>query len=363
MEKSMKVLVCSTAYPTLDGGRAMYYVHSRNIYYLKENIDVVVLNFRAEKNYSIDGISVITLDEYKKNPISADLLICHAANIRNHYTFLKKYGDLYKRKVFFVHGHEVLHINKYYPEPYYYIKRSVLKKKLQDLYDDYKIRTWRKYYLQNLDNIKIIFVSNWILNQFCSEFRIKKSEIEKSVAVIPNSVGEFFEHNSYALKEKKYDFLTIRNYLDGSNYCADIVVDIAKKNPQYKFCIIGKGEFFKHYECPKNVTYIEKELTHDEMREYMDSSAYALLPTREDTQGLMACEFATYGMPLITSDIDVCKEVFDSCKNVAFISNKTPNIDIAMRMLQSNRNYDKWRKYFADNTIKKEIEFLKWLVL
>ena len=68
-------------------------------------------------------------------------------------------------------------------------------------------------------------------------------------------------------------------------------------------------------------------------------------------------------MPLITSDIDVCKEVFDSCKNVAFISNKTPNIDIAMRMLQSNRNYDKWRKYFADNTIKKEIEFLKWLVL
>lgn len=359
----MKVLVCSTAYPTLDGGRAMYYVHSRNIYYLKENIDVVVLNFRADKNYCIDGISVITLEEYKKNPISADLLICHAANIRNHYTFLKKYGDLYKKKVFFVHGHEVLHINKYYPEPYYYIKRSVLKKNLQDLYDDYKIRTWRKYYLQNLDNIKIIFVSNWILNQFCSEFKIKKSEIEKSVAVIPNSVGEFFEHNSYTLKEKKYDFLTIRNYLDGSNYCADIVVDIAKKNPHYKFCIIGKGEFFKHYECPKNVTYIEKELTHDEMRGYMDSSVYALLPTREDTQGLMACEFATYGMPLITSDIDVCKEVFDSCENVAFISNKTPNIDIAMRKLQSNRSYDKWRKYFADNTIKKEIEFLKWLVL
>lgn len=140
------------------------------------------------------------------------------------------------------------------------------------------------------------------------------------------------------------------------------LLKLLKKNPQYKFCIIGKGEFFKHYKCPLNVTYVEKELTHYEMKEYMDSSAYALLPTREDTQGLMACEFATYGMPLITSDIEVCKEVFDTCENVAFISNDNPNIEKAIHSLNRKKNQNKWKKYFAKNTINKEIIFLKELV-
>lgn len=62
----MKVLVCSAAYPTLTGSRAMYYVHSRNLYYLNAGIEVVVLNFSADKNYVIEGIRVITLEEYKK---------------------------------------------------------------------------------------------------------------------------------------------------------------------------------------------------------------------------------------------------------------------------------------------------------
>ena len=34
------------------------------------------------------------------------------------------------------------------------------------------------------------------------------------------------------------------------------------------------------------------------------------MPTRADAQGVMACEMATFGIPLITSNIDVCKEVF-----------------------------------------------------
>lgn len=98
------------------------------------------------------------------------------------------------------------------------------------------------------------------------------------------------------------------------------------------------------------------------MRGYMDSSVYALLPTREDTQGLMACEFATYGMPLITSDIDVCKEVFDSCERVCLIDNHNPDIDSAIKALNKIQNVPKWEKYFARNTICLEIEFLKTII-
>ena len=43
--------------------------------------------------------------------------------------------------------------------------------------------------------------------------------------------------------------------------------------------------------------------------------------TRTDAQGVMMCEMATFGMPLITSDISVCHEVFDGFNGVGFISN------------------------------------------
>ena len=49
---------------------------------------------------------------------------------------------------------------------------------------------------------------------------------------------------------------------------------------------------------------------------------------RADAQGVMACEMATFGIPLITSNIDVCKEVFEGFENVAFIDNNDENTDI-----------------------------------
>ena len=37
---------------------------------------------------------------------------------------------------------------------------------------------------------------------------------------------------------------------------------------------------------------------------------------------------ATFGIPLITSNIDVCKEVFEGFENVAFIDNEDEKINI-----------------------------------
>lgn len=353
----MKALICVAAYPTPDGGRALYYVHSRNLYYKASKIDVIVLNFSALKDYFIDNIKVVSLSSYKAKPIKADILICHAANLRNHYIFLQQYGKDYKKKVFFFHGHEILHINKYYPKPYSYMKSNYFKTIFQNIYDFFKILIWRKYYLTNINNIKLIFVSNWIFKQFCHEMKIKKKQL-KNYKIIYNSVGKFFEENDYKPKNFKYDFLTIRNYLDESKYCVDLIVKLAEENPHYKFCLIGKGKFFKYYKCPKNMDYIEKELTHEEMKEFMDCSRIALLLTREDTQGLMSCELATYGMPLITSDIEVCKEIFSDCPNKAFINNNYLNLETAVHELKQNCPQAKWKRYYSKNTIQKEIDYI-----
>ena len=81
----MKILVCSTSYPTLDGKRAMNYVHSRCLYYVQNGFDVVVLNFSCKYKYQYEGINVISINEYSVSPTEADIIICHAPNIKNHY--------------------------------------------------------------------------------------------------------------------------------------------------------------------------------------------------------------------------------------------------------------------------------------
>lgn len=364
--KKIRVLVTTAFYPTPDGKRARYYVHSRNLYYIKNGIEVVVLNFDAKHNYIIDGIKVITLAEYEKSYINQNfnILLCHAANLRNHYKFLKKYDYNFPKIMFFYHGHEILHLKKYYPAKYAYIKkRKLIRDIFQNQYDTFKIHIWKKYIIKNITKLELVFVSNWIYKQFLLETKLPESYICNKKHIINNSVGKIFEENSFDISyDKIYDFITIRNYLDESTYCADIITNIANNNKQYKFCIIGKGEFFNYYKKPDNMVWINKELPHEEILKLLNKSKCALMPTREDTQGLMACEMATYGMPLITSDISVCKEVFKDFDNVQLINNKNPEIINVYNKLKLVKSFNKNEKYFAKNTVLLEVKLFENLI-
>ena len=354
----MKVLVLAAMYPTIDGKRPLYYIHSRNLYYKEKGIEVTALNFACSNSYIIDGIRVIGLSDYKKSCENFDLLICHAANLRNHYRFLMKYQDRFSKIMFVFHGHEILHVNKYYPKPYYFSKRRKIPFWAQNAYDSFKIHLWKKYIRKNLDKVWLVFVSQWIFSQFIKETQIKVEEITGHYAVISNSIGKFFENNMYCPKNIKYDFISIRVNMDVSKYGVDIIIKMAEQNPEYKFLLIGKGEFFSHYKKPQNVDWINKELSHEEMAQYINSSRIALLPTREDTQGLIACEMASFGIPLITSDIEVCREVFEKCPKVSFINNDCPNLKEAVNNLDLDSGISKWTEYYSVNTVDKETELI-----
>ena len=163
--------------------------------------------------------------------------------------------------------------------------------------------------------------------------------------------------------DKVYDFITIRGYLDGSKYCIDLVNDLAKANPKYSFLVIGKGEFFSHYEKAENLQWVDEHLNHEEIVEYLNRSRCALMPTRTDAQGLMMCEMATFGIPVITSDIPVCHEVLDDFENVAFIDNENQNADLSqiIEKLTDKVPYPKNNKYFAANTVQKEVDLINEL--
>lgn len=357
----MRVLVAVADYPTPKGKRSLYFVHTRNIHYQQEGIDVTVLNFSADERYIVDGIQVITLADYisKVDINQYELLICHAANLRNHYRFLKKYQNNFQGVIFIYHGHEILHINKYYPKAFRFHKEKFKVAFFQDIYDSIKIHIWKKYIKKNIDSIRLIFVSDWLYDLFIKEFKIKKEFIENNISIISNSIGNFFEDNQHKVENAKYDFITIRNRFDESTYCIDIVSKLAKENPEYRFCIIGKGDYFNYNDKPDNIFLVEGELKHEEMREFLNASRIALMPTRHDSQGLMSCELASYGMPLITSNIEVCRKVFKTCPNVAFISNDEPDLSKALEMLKINEDIEEWRQYYKENTIKKEIQYIK----
>lgn len=358
----MKVLILATDYPDLNGNIPLFYIHTRAIYYLKKGIEVEVLNFRAKEDYIIDGVKVITLNSYKQEKQKKhDMLILHAANLRNHYRFLKKYGYSFKKHLFFFHGHEVLKINKDYSKPYTYMKKKVGI--FQDIYDNIKLTIWHFYFKNNIKKTYFIFVSNWMKEMFLKNTKIKESLIKDHSFITYNSVGKDFEENNYDINsEKEYDFITVRGNLDGSKYCIDIINKLAYQNPEQKFLVVGKGKYFSIFEKAPNIKWRNQTCGHSEIINLLNNSKCALMPTRTDAQGLMMCEMATFGIPLITSNISVCYEVFDSFKNVEFIDNNNiENEDIIKKYnnilgkIDDNKN----TRYFLEINCNNEIEIIE----
>ena len=205
------------------------------------------------------------------------------------------------------------------------MKKNIFKTYLQNRYDDFKLYLWNRYFKKNYKSSYCIFVSNWMRNEFYKWTKIKPSLLQNREFVTYNSVGEIFEKETYKKNtEKEFDFITIRSFLDGSKYCVDIVNELAFKNPELNFLLIGRGDYFNHYDKAPNVTWINRMMTHQEMCHQMDLSKCALMPTRTDAQGVMMCEMSAYGMPVITSDIPVCHEVFEKVPGIGFIDNENP---------------------------------------
>lgn len=356
-----KYLVLSTDYPNLQGGLMLAYVRTRNVYYKSKGLDVTVLNFTADENYTIDGINVITYKWFRVHhkELRYDVLISHAPNLKEHYRFLCKYDNVFPKIVFFFHGHEVLKINKVYSEPYPYVRRNRIVEKIQDIYDELKFCVWRSYIKRRHEKLYYIFVSHWMRDEFMKWVKPDTAYLEGRSFITYNCVGDLFEKEQFDRNApKSYDFVTIRANLDGSKYSIDIVNELAKRHPEYKFLLIGCGEFFEHYEKASNIEWRNCRLQHDEIIGVLNSARCALMPTRTDAQGVMMCEMATFGMPVITSDIPVCHEVFDGEPNVGFINNDLTQDNLSDVYFKIRDIKYKSNKYSQVNTCNIELSII-----
>lgn len=154
--------------------------------------------------------------------------------------------------------------------------------------------------------------------------------------------------------------------MDEAKYGIDIVVDLAETYPQYRFLIIGKGRFFDYRQKPNNITWLGMLLSHEEILYCLDHAKCALMPTRQDTQGVMTCEFATYGIPIITSNIEVCREMCGGLDRVSLIDNDVKKVNLEKvytnllaKMKDGKEKWKKPDKFYYGNTVKLEEDLIR----
>lgn len=196
-------------------------------------------------------------------------------------------------------------------------------------------------------------------DQVCRFAHVPSEVLDRHFVIVPNSVGRQFELSRFDYTTgKQYDCCTFRPSLDSSKYCIDVVTRLADCNPNLSFVVVGKGSFFQHVKRPDNLEWVDDVADHDAVLEIARNSRCALIPTRLDAQGVMACELASFGMPLITSDIAVCREVFAHFPNVRYIDNESDNIDIdrIIESIELGAPYASIDDYFEKNTIARELE-------
>lgn len=355
----MRVIVLTQAYPSVEKPYNLAYVHTRVLEYQKVCTELRVLSFDCPQRYEYQGVMVssekdITLQSY-------DVLVSHAPNLRNHIRWILQHKAYWKKMVWVIHGHEVLIKQKYYPPAYPWLKKQSLVFSLLDYsYDLFKVRVLA-YLIQKWlkqKSLHLIFVSQWMQQAFLECVSIRPDLIKRCSSIVPNSLHPVFRQKKWTLSEPLADFVTIRP-LDSSKYAIDVVLKLALRWPNLKFDIYGEGNYFKHNALPANVRHIARFLPQTELPELLNHYRAALLPTRLDAQGVMSCEIASYGMPLLTSDLPICREMLSLFPQVAFFSMETLDIDLPAFLTRSTQRLIEFPDMFSDrDTIHKEIKII-----
>lgn len=351
----MNILILCTDYPTETAPYKIAWAHARSKHYLKNGYKVTVVNFSSKKNYTIDSVNVITRYDLNLSELNFDVVVSHSPNIRFHFPLLYKIRKLDKKIVIFFHGSESLYQNRDYSTPYYYMKSSFVTYFAREVYDYLKMKVIKNF-VKTTKEIKIIFVSQWMKDKVCKNTGLSFNKIKNEI--IHNCLSSSFYEKKYSPEDKfEADFVTLRK-LDESKYAVDKVIEFAIANPDKKFHIFGRGEYFDHFKLPSNVEWFDYYINQDDLTKHLNKYKAALMPTRVDAQGVMSCEMAVYGIPLIVSDIFIMREMLNDFPNVDFIKledfNKPyanlPNFRVAAIAEEEKFSYR--------STVEKELDVL-----
>jgi len=354
----MKILVLASNYPSKQDIYNSPFIHSRCLEYKKYGHDVQVLSFLSKDDYCFEDIQVFSEKNIQLG-FKPDLIMAHAPNRTNHLRVINKMFSKIPLMIYF-HGHEIMKINKHYPEPFEKNMKKLYKVMIKDFI---KLFFLKSFLIKKLKqgNLHIVFVSEWMRKTAFDDLKLNKKEmlfLNSNSTVIANPANSVFLNNSFQYENEKIaDFITIRPF-DNPKYAIDIVYKVAKDNPKFIFHVYGEGTYFDAKEILANLKVFKKFIVQKEIPKLLNKYKYALMPTRLDSQGVMMCEIASYGMPIFTSDIPICHEMLDGFK-VAYIQNsieKVQNLSQLLIQLEALPPQIDRNRFNASHLIGKELE-------
>lgn len=320
----MRILLLCEAYPSPRNLYAMSYVHSRSIEYVRAGHAVSVLSFTADKDYAFEGIQILTSNSAKMRR-DFDVVMAHAPNVRHHLKFLARFAPL--PLALFIHGHEILRMNRYYPRPFDFNRggAEVLGRVARAIYDPLKLSLLRHFCRRQIATARplgFVFVSEWMHREAIACNPWMRSDKGWYSTIIPNAVNAAFFDTCYEpAPELLADFVCIRPF-DNPKYAVDTVVKWAKETPHRQFHIYGNGRYFDHHPPPPNVRIFKRFIAQRDIPALLNRYRACVMPTRLDSQGVMMCEMASYGIPLFTSDTAVTRQMLGSFNNVRFVASE-----------------------------------------
>lgn len=364
----MKLLVLATGYPTETRIYESAFLRPRVVAYREAGHEVNVLNFKAERAYRLDGVPVLSPGDLEGVVWDWDLCIFHAPNLRNHLQFIVRNWSRLPAVCFTFHGHEAAYLKVTYPEPFEWTRGSFyqLKRAVQHSYDILKLvilRSTIRLLARRNRGLLILFVSEDFLKTGVENLHLHTPELRGLTYAVWNPLGEAFLRMKHHCREPLADFLTIRP-LDQSKHSIDLVLECAVQNPNHTFHIYGEGKYFEHNPTPPNVTHFPGFIPASELPELLGRYRGALMPSRWDSHGVMMCEMAVTGMPVLASLLDIHLEVLGGFPNVRFLDNENPHFE-AEEFLESCKLADNQvlpDRFGLENTAGRELTLFTQLL-
>lgn len=372
------ILVVTPSYPSEEHKYLSGFVHSRVVEYKKHGINVdvaVVYDYKNISSYEFEGIKAVRMSylhlrtllqkkKYKK-------ILVHFFD--KHYFNVFQGVNLDSTQLFiWVHGPETLHWDYPYYITRYFEPHAPISENLKEEFTEKDIML-RK--VNDMPNVRWVFVSNWIKNRSEELLGFKFKNYE----VIPNVIDtDLFKYRKKDSKTRKKIFM-LRRYDDINKYAVDVavraIIELSKRDifKELEFNIYGNGEVFDKLFNPikkfDNVHFSRSFYTHEKIAELHKENGIALFPTRYDAQGVSMCEAGSSGLLVISSDNEAIKEFIPSKDgNIIDTEDYIKYADFIENIVQDPKKFDKIcedthkmieSKCSYDNTVLKEIEFLK----
>jgi hypothetical protein len=356
----MKNLILAENYPHPDHPETQAFIHTRCLYYKDQNLKFEVLSFRAEDDYLIDGIKVNSAKNFE---LKDDLEICivHAPNLRNHIRFLIKNSNRIKKILFIFHGFEGLLTAHRTSAPSWKNALLLLRYFVQSFYDILKLPLLRASLLRIKKQIPchFVFVSKSLQEEIKIDLKVDE-EFFKPYEIINNPINPIFYEKQYVDNVDHNDVVCLRPF-DDLKYGVDLFIEIARKFPERRFFLFGKGCSLDNRSLPTNLFVTKRFFKADEIPSLLAQYKAAILFTRWDSQGILACEFAAYGIPLLVSDLPICREMLAGMDNVRFVPNSLA-FDLDFELNACSPPQNKCRRFDFNQTTLKELQLIRQIL-